>query len=246
MNNADYIISLTEAGKREMLTWNSYEKRVPIQVIPCCADMSVFSLTNEEDKLKGRRLLNLDKNNLVVSYLGSVGAWYMLDEMLEMFRYIKLSYPMAVFLFITHSKPDLILSRLSAHSINPKDIKIVEATRSEVPQFIKASDINISLIKAAYSKISSSPTKLAEVLAMGIPVICNAGVGDVEEIVNQANAGIVMKDFREEDYQNAVKSIPDLLNADASSIRNNICDLFSLEYGVTLYSETYQKVLGSF
>jgi len=244
LNNADYIISLTEAGKKEMLKWNSYNKKVPIQVIPCCADMSVFSLTSKQDKLEGRKLLSLDKNSLVISYLGSVGAWYMLDEMLEMFRYIKMSYPTAVFLFITHSRPELILSRLSYHSLNPNDIKIVEAKRTEVPKFIKASDINISFIKAAYSKISSSPTKLAEVLAMGIPVICNAGVGDVDDIVTKANAGIIMKDFNKEDYENAVKCIPDLLNADASSIRNNICDLFSLEYGVTLYSETYQKVLG--
>jgi glycosyltransferase involved in cell wall biosynthesis len=245
LNNADYIISLTGAGKKEMGNWNSYNKKVPIQVIPCCADMSLFSLTNKEDKFQGRKLLNIDQNNLVISYLGSIGAWYMLDEMLEIFHNIKMSYPNAMFLFITHSRPELILNRLSQHSINPSDIKIVEAKRTEVPQFMKASDITISLIKAAYSKISSSPTKLAEVLAMGIPVICNAGVGDVEEIVTKANAGIVIKDFTPEEYQNVVNCIPDLLNADALSIRNNICDLFSLEYGVTLYSKVYQKVLGS-
>ena len=99
LNNADYIISLTEAGKREMLKWNSYNKKVPIQVIPCCADMSVFSLTSKDDKREGRRLLNIDENNLVISYLGSIGAWYMLDEMLEMFRYIKLSYPSCIFVY---------------------------------------------------------------------------------------------------------------------------------------------------
>jgi glycosyltransferase involved in cell wall biosynthesis len=246
LNNADYIISLTEAGKKEMLTWNSYDKKVPIEVIPCCADMSVFSLTSMEDKFKGRKLLNINGNRLVISYLGSIGAWYMLDEMLEMFRYIKLANPGALFLFITHSKPELIQKRLSAYSINPDDVKIVEASRTEVPQFVKASDINISFIKAAYSKISSSPTKLAEVLAMGIPVICNAGVGDVEQIVTRANAGIVIKDFTPEEYKNVVKHIPELLRADATSIRNNICNLFSLEYGVTLYSNTYQKVLEVF
>jgi glycosyltransferase involved in cell wall biosynthesis len=157
-----------------------------------------------------------------------------------------LSYPNAFFLFITHSNPELISNRLSYHSINPADIKIVEAKRTEVPQFMKASDINISFIKAAYSKLSSSPTKLAEVLAMGIPVICNAGVGDVKEIVTKAKAGIVLKDFTTEDYQNAVKHIPELVNADASAIRNNIGDLFSLDYGVNLYSQVYEKVLGSF
>jgi hypothetical protein len=55
---------------------------------------------------------------------------------------------------------------------------------------IKASDINISFIKPVYSKISSSPTKLGEVLSMGIPVISNSGVGDVEQIVLNAEAGL--------------------------------------------------------
>jgi len=189
IREADYIISLTHAGKGEIMNWPSYNPAVPMSVIPCCADMDHFTLTSVEDRKKGRIRLGLPEKGLVVSYLGSLGAWYMLDEMLELFAVIKKKYTEAKFLFITHSSPQLILSRLPIFHLSSDDILIKEASRQEVPVFAKASDVSISFIKAMYSKLSSSPTKLGELLAMGIPVIVNAGVGDVEAIVSDSGGG---------------------------------------------------------
>ena len=59
--------------------------------------------------------------------------------------------------------------------------------------------------------MSSSPTKLGEVLAMGIPVIVNTGVGDVEANIAQTGAGIVLRAFNKAEYARAVESIPALL-----------------------------------
>src|SRR6185503_898214 len=195
IREADHIISLTEAGKKEMMNWSSYSSEIPISVIPCCADMNHFSLTTSEDKLKGRQVLGLPENNLIISYLGSVGTWYMLEEMLELFSVIKKAYPGAKFLFITHSSPDLIYSKLDKYKLAKDDIHLVEASRQEVPVFTKASDIKISFIRAVYSKLSSSPTKLGEVLSMGIPGIVNNGVGDVGPIVMKSEGGIVINEF---------------------------------------------------
>jgi hypothetical protein len=80
LQNADYIISLTEAGKKEMQSWPSYNKSIPLRVIPCCADMELFSLTNKDQKRQSREKYGIDSNRLVLSYLGSVGLWYMLTK----------------------------------------------------------------------------------------------------------------------------------------------------------------------
>ncbi len=108
---------------------------------------------------------------------------------------------------------------------------------------IKASDINISFIKPVYSKISSSPTKLGEVLSMGMPVICNSGVGDVEDIVKKADAGFVVHNFTENDFEKAICYIPYLLKKDPGEIRNAIKDLYSLSKGVELYAGCYRTIL---
>lgn len=242
INQADYIISLTEAGKREMMTWPSFNPDTPLSVIPCCADMDHFSLATTADKEKGRLLLGLPADKLVVSYLGSIGAWYMLDEMLHLFSLIKQRYPGAVFLFITHSSSEQILSKLATYQLSKEDMIIMEASRKEVPVYIKASDINISFIKPVYSKLSSSPTKLGEVLAMGIPVIVNSGVGDVETIVNDTAAGFVLQSFTEEEYTRAVNAIDGMLQLPGASIREKAEKIYSLTKGIEEYRRCYASV----
>jgi glycosyltransferase involved in cell wall biosynthesis len=242
IREADYIISLTEAGKKEILKWPSYSPNVPLSVIPCCADMDIFSLASPTDKIKGRCLLGLSENELVISYLGSLGSWYMLDEMLELFAVIKEKFTSAKFLFVTHSPASMILSKLSRYNIKESDVLISEALRNEVPLFVKASDINISFIKPVYSKLSSSPTKLAEVLAMGIPIVVNSGVGDVKSIVEKSKGGIVIDQFTRESYIMIRDAIPELLRSDSAKVRENIEHVFSLRHGIELYKDAYKKV----
>ncbi|RYY01123.1 MAG: glycosyltransferase [Gammaproteobacteria bacterium] len=245
LQNADYVISLTEAGRKEVASWPFYKRDVPMHVIPCCADMNLFTITDATQKKESRELLNIPHDALVFSYLGSVGLWYMLPEMLRLFNQAKKTYPNAVFLFVTPTPPSVIHSKAAELDIETSAIIIREATRKEVPVFIKASDINVSFIKPVYSKLSSSPTKLGEVLAMGLPVISNSGVGDVEEIVENANAGFIIHDFSDKDFAAAIDAIPGLLQKSPSSIRDAIHDIYSLEEGVRQYAQCYQSILGS-
>jgi len=77
---------------------------------------------------------------------------------------------------------------------------------------------------------------------MGIPVIVNVGVGDVEETVNNANAGYVLHDFKEEDFKKAVDAIPSLLQKQPADIRKAVENVYSLERGIQLYRKSYQQV----
>jgi glycosyltransferase involved in cell wall biosynthesis len=243
LQHSNYIISLSNAGKKEMLTWPAYNKNIPVQVIPCCADMNLFSLTDDRQKIKSREKLGIEKDRFVLSYLGSVGTWYMLDEMLNFFLNIKKQFPHSLFLFVTHSDHSFIDEKIKLHGLKPLDFIIMQAARKEVPWVIKASDLNISFIKPVYSKISSSPTKMGEVLSMGIPVICNRGVGDVEEIVKKAGVGFVFNTFTAADHTEALAAIPYLLQKQPAEIRNAIKDIYSLANGIELYKECYKQVL---
>ncbi|QMU27572.1 glycosyltransferase [Adhaeribacter radiodurans] len=239
---ADAIISLTEAGKQEMQTWKSYQK-APIQVIPCSADFNLFSLTSPEKKLASRKLLNIIEDALVISYLGSVGAWYLLDEMLAAFSAIKEKNSNAVFLFITTEPATIILEAASKFNLKPKDFVIKAASRKDVPVFTAASDINLFFIKQSYSKIASSPTKLGEILAMGIPVICNSKVGDVESIIRYMDAGIAIPDFSSESYAKIVAQIPALLAKDPADIRNRALEYYTLDNAIKKYAQVYRYLL---
>jgi glycosyltransferase involved in cell wall biosynthesis len=243
LQHADCIVSLTEAGEKEMNTWPSFKKNIPVTVIPCCADMVHFSLTDAEQKKRSRENLQIKDGELVLSYLGSVGTWYMLDEMLLFFKKTKVKYPEAKFIFITHTPGQVIDQGIMELDLDAEDFIIMQAPRKDVPDLIKASDINISFIKPVYSKISSSPTKLGEVLSMGIPVIVNSGVGDVKQTVENANAGYVMHDFKEEDFEKAIEAIPELLQKSPAAIRQAIEPIYNLEKGIQSYLSCYRQVL---
>lgn len=241
--NSDGIVSLTEAGKREIVTWKSYQ-RAPISVIPCSADFDHFTLKTEATKAEGRRLLNLNPEDLVVSYLGSVGVWYMLDEMLQLFSLIKQKYPQAKFLFITPDAAEEIYNAGKKYGLTEKDFAVKFASRKEVPVLIAASDINLFFIKQTYSKLASSPTKLGEILSMGIPVICNSKVGDVKEIVETAEAGLVIDDFSPQSFEAVVAAIPALLAKKPEQIREKALAYYDLANAVSNYGKLYRQVLG--
>jgi glycosyltransferase involved in cell wall biosynthesis len=243
LREADYIISLTEAGKNEMMKWPSYNKATPLEIIPCCADMDHFTVTSAEAKRKARRDLKIDDDSFVLSYLGSVGTWYMLDEMLLFFRELKEKYPKAKFLFLTHSDLRLIYSKAKSLGLDTTDLLVREASREDVPKFMKASDINISFIKPVYSKMSSSPTKMGEVLSMGIPMIVNSGIGDVESIIEYTNGGYVINQFSAEAYREAIEFFPELIKRDPQKIRHRAEHIYSLQRGIDLYQKCYDELL---
>jgi glycosyltransferase involved in cell wall biosynthesis len=243
LQHADYIISLTEAGKKEMMTWDSFRQAIPVSVIPCCSDMDHFSLTTPEQKRMGREKLGIPDDSLVISYLGSVGTWYMLDEMLQFFKKVRERYTNAKFLFITHTPHTVIEQRISDFGMNHRDFVITQGARKEVPDLVKVSDINISFIKPVYSKISSSPTKLGEVLSMGIPVIVNSGVGDVQQTVEEADAGYVLRNFTSNEFEKAIQMIPHLLKKSPAAIRQSAKKVYSLEKGIKSYLTCYEKIL---
>ena len=62
-----------------------------------------------------------------------------------------------------------------------------------MPALIAAADLGVSFILATYSAKASCPTKFGEMLAMGIPVIANAGVGDIAEIAARNRSGAIVE-----------------------------------------------------
>ncbi|MBP5666707.1 MAG: glycosyltransferase, partial [Salinivirgaceae bacterium] len=81
MTESDAIVSLTSAAKSEIMQWNLHNVTAEkITVIPCCADVSHFdyNTVNQVDIDGWRNKLNIAPDAFVLSYLGSVGTWYML------------------------------------------------------------------------------------------------------------------------------------------------------------------------
>jgi glycosyltransferase involved in cell wall biosynthesis len=240
---ADHVVSLTYNGKNEMRSWEYLKgKKDNISVIPCCADLEHFDyqIFNKDTVLK--KELGLDDNSFVLCYLGSVGTWYMQKEMLNYFKVHLKTIPNSVFLWITKDDPSLLLEEAKALGID-KQIIIKPSERQDLPNLLSICDASIFFIKPLFSKKASSPTKQAELLGMGIPLICNANVGDTNEILEKENVGLVTSDFSDEGYQKIVDEVSSLKDIKKEHLRNVAIKYFSLKEGVKKYNAVYQKLL---
>jgi glycosyltransferase involved in cell wall biosynthesis len=245
LQEADYTISLTEHARGIIHSWQYITGNpIPIQVIPCCADLALFDyhtiIKEEKDVLK--KSLSILDSDFVVSYLGSVGTWYMLDEMLDLFKNIKLKKPTAKFLFITPDEPASIAHAAAQKNIPADRLIIRSAARAEVPLFISLSDLSIFFIKPTFSKSASSPTKQGEIMGMGIPLICNSNVGDTDRIVADTGCGGIVREFSPEGYEAVVSSLDEILRIDPALIRAGAEKHYSLQNGIKKYSFVYQTL----
>jgi glycosyltransferase involved in cell wall biosynthesis len=241
IKESDHIISLTEEGKKEIQTWLFYNKNTKISVIPCCADNNLFIIPNMELKNDLRNTLMIKKNDFVLGYLGSLGAWYMIEEMLSFFKILKEKHVTAKFLIVTNSDHNIVLSKLEEYQLKKEDVIIKTVPFTEVPNNIIAADVCISFIKPVYSKKSSSPVKVGEILSMGIPLIANS-IGDMEILINN-NIGCLIKQFTKESYINVVNQIEELKKIPPQLIRQVALDKFSLEKGVLQYANVYESMM---
>jgi glycosyltransferase involved in cell wall biosynthesis len=242
--SADAIVSLTNSGKRIIKKW-PYMKNIntDITVIPCCADFDHFSSSNinESELHQIKHELEIKSDDFIISYLGSIGSWYMLSEMLDFFKVFIEIKPEAKMLFISRDNPQMILNSARSKGISDDKILIRGVQRNLVPTILSISNLSLFFIKPVYSKQASSPTKLAEILGMGIPVIANAGVGDVDELFEEHFPGLLVNKFTKEDYQ---KTIHNYLNShvDKKQLRSISLKYFSLEDGINNYNIIYNQL----
>jgi glycosyltransferase involved in cell wall biosynthesis len=242
IQQADHIISLTRAGKTEIEAWSFYNY-VPIAVIPCCADENYFLLTSKEKKENARHKLSIDNQRFVLSYLGSLGTWYMIDEMLLFFSELKKKNSNSFFLIITNSDHQIIIEKLESYGLKPEDVKTETVSFKQVAEIMYASDVSISFIKPAYSKMSSSPIKVGEILSMGIPMIAN-NIGDSGTFIEKNKLGIMLDKIDSEEIRKALQKLDSVQNISPEYIRRIAVGEYSVTKGVDLYSEVYQKLLG--
>ncbi len=246
LSSADYIICLTESGKSEILRWEIPRQPLKIQVIPCCADLELFDKNkiNETERKLFAEKLKIKESDFVLSYIGSIGTWYMLDEMLDFFKVLLKKKENAKFLFITPENHELLKMKTSEKNIPENKIVIQKATRNEVPALLSLSHISIFFIKPVFSKKASSPSKMGEIMGLGIPLICNSNVGDVDKIINDTKAGALVNLFNDKEYERVINEIDGLTFTNPVEIRNGAVKYFSLQEGVEKYNNIYNELGG--
>lgn len=241
--DSDAMISLTEAGKRWIATQPAYQAAAtPITVIPCTADFQHFDLQLAEERQAVRMEQGFGQDSLVLLYLGSLSPLYMLPEMLQFYAQVRAGVPDAWLWVLTPEPPELVQAEAARQGVPTDRIRIGFAKRAQLPRLLSAADASLCFIRPSFSKTASSPTKIGELLAMGIPVISNTGYGDIAELLQDSRLGILLPDFTPASLATAAAQVQPLAEADRLPRRQAAQQWYDLSLALERYASVYARL----
>jgi glycosyltransferase involved in cell wall biosynthesis len=244
---AEGVVTLTEAIWPIMKGWPVLRERRDVAhvVVPCCADLELFKYS-EEDRRQRRAELGL-ADRFVVVYSGSIDGWYLTEQMADFFACLLKQRSDAHALWLTPSKHERIRKLMTERDLPGDRYTVLAAEPAVVPAYLSASDAGLAFIKPCFSKLASSPTKYAEYLACGLPLIINPGIGDADKLVTEEGAGVLVNELNDPGYRNAVSAIArfaadkDRTRTLARNVAERLFDVGAV--GVERYSRLYETVL---
>jgi glycosyltransferase involved in cell wall biosynthesis len=244
----DGVVTLTERIWPIIKEWDGLRGRhLAHEVVPCCADLELFTFS-QSDRDRRRRELGVE-DRFVVVYSGSIGGWYLTESMADFFALLVREQPQAHALWLTPGKHDQVRTLMQSRGIEAKDYSVLAATTADVPSYLSASDAGLAFIKPCFSKMASSPTKYAEYLACGLPLIINCGIGDSDTLVTQEKTGVLVDAFNQDAYRSATAALEDFVVHAEQTRRHNRAvaeRLFDVRrIGVERYAHLYESVLGT-
>jgi glycosyltransferase involved in cell wall biosynthesis len=226
LERADGAVVLTRHARDELR--RRRPALSPLRVIPTCADVSVF-----------RPRATSEKPEFGLVYSGSLGTWYMAEEMVAFARSAAGVVPGRT-LFLT-PQPEL----LGGLESTPDWAEIRTVEPGDVAGWLRRATALFFFIRPILSKRASCPTKFAEALASGLPVICNRGIGDLDDIVEREGVGVLVDGFSEPDYASAAGRLRRLLeDPDLSDRCRRLAESrYSVDLGVNAYRKLYDEIV---
>lgn len=239
---ADKIIVLTDELKKDFANDSNIQSE--ISVIPCCVDTNLFFFDEAARKRK-RAEIGVEDETVFI-YIGKVGTWYAVEEMFEFFKVFQTKSPSSKFLIISQENPQIFYEMAERHGISQDSVITGSAYYTEISEWLSAADVSLAFIHSLKSKRGSSPIKVGEYLAVGLPVVITKNIGDYSRLIEENNVGGVI-DLDNKDYKKIADNISVILTENKKSLRERcrriVIEHASLrEVGFKRYAKIYREL----
>jgi glycosyltransferase involved in cell wall biosynthesis len=208
-------------------------------VFPGAADSHLFYY-DEDLRKNTRNELNLIDKEILIVYTGRLEMkWEIPDKILIFFKNLHRQDKRFRLLLVT---PDFEIANdlISINSLN--EITFVRKVElKQVNKYLNAADVGMLLREDITMNNVASPTKFAEYLMAGLPVIISKAVQDFANNIEKTNYGSVvtgLEDISKSEYEKLIGS----LKIDRVEISNWGLKNLSKEAFIKKYITTLQKV----
>ncbi|MBS2016802.1 MAG: glycosyltransferase [Deltaproteobacteria bacterium] len=204
---AEGVVVLTRALRAWLGEHAMLGPRTNVEVIPCCVDMKRFS-PSPTVRAEMRAELGIG-DRLALVYSGSLGSWYLEDEMARYAAHVQRAAKDAgremVVLVLSPSDHARFRGKLEAAGFGTADLLFRQVPPAKMAAHLAAGDIGLSFIQSCFSKKGSSPTKVAEYLASGLVVTLNGDIGDQTDLAAEREACVVLESYDDGELAEAAR-----------------------------------------
>ena len=191
-----------------------YGRRDSVVVIPCCVNR-----VNPADDAKARPTLSpigpRKRGACLLFYAGSASEWQLVDKMAEFFSSVSRSGMDCSMLLLMSDRSSLDRARRIFSTFPGDAVRIESVERSMVNLSASASDVGLLLREDLTLNNISSPTKFAEYMIAGLPVVISPRVGDYSSIVESRHLGKVVDLTRISDPEYTSSLVKEIVSDDS-------------------------------
>jgi glycosyltransferase involved in cell wall biosynthesis len=198
-----------------------------------------FFKPNDSIKSQFRKELNINPNNKVFVYCGSLGPQYGWDEMMTIFQNYQQKHTDAIFLILTGN---IEFAQQRIPTDLSENIIVKKVAFEDVPKYLNTADVAFAIREPKYSMQGVAPIKLGEYLLMGIPTIASAGIGDSEELMNQVPNSFLFHHDNPNAIDEALLFVENLSEINHQKIREFGINFFSIEKSAESYIQSFNKL----
>lgn len=235
LRDAAGVVSLTQAAVAHLQkTYPTEMANQRVVVIPTCANLDRFV-----PRAKGKSAPR------IYGCIGTVlSGWFRIDWLGTFISAAAERDNTARFDIVTRDDAAQVREALDPDERLDARLTIGPRAPVDMPVAVAGHDVSVMFYAGGeVSELGRSPTRMAEVLGTGSPVVANAGVGDVAHIVEDHNVGVLAtgpetmeQTLDKLDHLLTDPDLPTRCRAAAEAI-------FSLEAGAQDYRTLYSEVL---
>lgn len=237
LRRAGGVVSLTWAGLDHLKCIYPEEMSGQrIAVIPTCADLDRFKPAVASPERR------------VIGCLGTVlSGWFQLNWLAAFLVAAAKRDPAMIFEITTRDDADRVRAALDPNDDLGDRLHIAPSATNKVQEVLQGQLASVIFYAGGQtSELGRSPTRMAEILGCGLPVVANPGVGDVADIIRRYNVGVLVNNDSEASMEEALGKLEFLMSDPELVSRCRIAaeEVFSLESGTQAYLGLYEDILG--
>lgn len=197
------IIALSERAQRRIGALPAVRKKqIPVIVVPSAVDLERFRCPSEPV---------LAKNGLSLVYTGGIGARYRFGSAVQFVRAACRELGQVHLRVLTRQDRASVESVLDSAGLARQTWSVDFVPHGAMPAELVRHEAGLYFVATGSSTAGTSPTRVGEYWACGLPVVITPDVSDTEEVIRRERVGVIVREESDAGYCESIKELRELL-----------------------------------